>query len=284
MTGSPVRRSAAPLLERPAIRTSRFADFCGLEELTKQCGHDKEDWIHVIAKELIDNALDACEDLNIAPVISVEVTEDYKIIITDNGPGLPDDTIAGVIDFGVRVSSREAWVSPSRGQQGNALKCVIAMGFALTGTCGTTLIESHGLAREIVFQMDRVRRTPTILPLVISSSNVKTGTRITVHWPREACDLLDDAKPYFLQLAAQCVTFNPHLTMRGTWFGEEFLNVAASDPGWRKWRTCDPTSSHWYTPDLFERYAGAHISRDQDNGSTRRTVADFIAELDGLKA
>jgi len=187
MTSRRVRRSAAPLLERPAFRISRLADFCGPEELIKQCGHSKDDWPLVTVKELVDNSLDACEDANIAPEISVEVTEAYEIIVADNGPGIPDDTIAGILDFGIRVSSREAWVSPSRGQQGNGLKSLASMAFALTGTHGSTRIESHGRAREIVFQMDRVRRTPIILPLVITQSNVKTGTRITVRWPREAC-------------------------------------------------------------------------------------------------
>jgi hypothetical protein len=59
--------------------------------------------------------------------------------------------------------------------------------------------------------------------------------------------------------------------------------VCATDPDWQKWRTCDPTSSHWYTIERFERYMAAHIARDQDNGFRGLTVGDFIAELDGLK-
>jgi DNA topoisomerase VI subunit B len=71
-------------------------------------------------------------------------TERGEIVITDNGPGLPSPTLGSVLDYTVRVSSREAYVSPSRGQQGNGLKCIIAMPFALDGTHGTTVIESQG--------------------------------------------------------------------------------------------------------------------------------------------
>jgi hypothetical protein len=49
------------------------------------------------------------------------------IVIADNGSGLPTETIEGVLDYTVRMSSREAYVSPTRGAPGNALKCVVAM-------------------------------------------------------------------------------------------------------------------------------------------------------------
>src|SRR6516165_4489986 len=189
-------------LQRVAFKTSRLADFCGVDELIKQCGHDEEDWPLVILKELLDNSLDACEEAEIPPIISVEVsTEHGEITVSDNGPGIPKDTIDGVLDFTVRVSSREAYVSPSRGQQGNALKTVIAMPYALDGNRGSTLIESQGWARELVFAMDRVRREPMILPMPVMPSNVKNGTRITVRWPRTACHLLEGARSRFLQLA-----------------------------------------------------------------------------------
>jgi DNA topoisomerase VI subunit B len=112
-------------------------------------------------------------------------TERGEIVITDNGPGLPSPTLGGVLDYTVRVSSREAYVSPSRGQQGNGLKCIIAMPFALDGTHGTTVIESQGQAHRIVFEMDPVRREPRILREVMSS-DVQNGTRITVRWPKTA--------------------------------------------------------------------------------------------------
>lgn len=119
-------------MRRETFQTSRLLDFCSVRELAKQIGHSPDQWPLVVFKELTDNALDACEESGIAPVIGIEVTG-TEITIADNGPGIPADTVAGILDFSVRVSSREAYVSPTRGAQGNALKTIIAMAFALDG-------------------------------------------------------------------------------------------------------------------------------------------------------
>jgi hypothetical protein len=279
---SDTHKPSGPKLLRVAFTTSRLAEFCGAKELTAQTGHPPSEWPLVIVKELVDNSLDSCEEAGVAPEIQVAVsTERGEIVIADNGPGLPADTLDGVVDYTVRVSSREAYISPSRGQQGNALKCVIAMAFALDGTRGASVIESQGKAHRVTFEMDSVRREPKVLREIVPS-NVQTGTRVTVHWPTTACDLLAAAEHGFVQIGCNFTTFNPHLTLRGRWDNEEFLNVVATNPEWRKWRTCDPTSAHWYGVAEFERYMAAHIARDEDDRRTGRTVREFIGELRGL--
>jgi len=281
---SPVDRRSYPTLQRVLFRTSRLAEFCSVNELTKQVGHPPPQWPLVCLKELTDNALDAAEEARIAPHIDIDVSTDAgEIVITDNGPGLSAETITGVLDYNVRASSREAYVSPSRGKQGYALKTIIAMAQALDGSRGETVIESRGQAYRIVFQTDRVRREPRIHPPEIVPSDVQTGTRITVRWPRTACDLLEAAESRFVQIAGDFSAFNPHLTLRCRWDGEEVVDVCATDPDWRKWRTCDPTSAHWYRTADFESYIAAHVARDQDQGHTGRTVRDFISELRGLR-
>jgi len=169
------------VLRRETFRTSRLLDFCSERELVKQIGHGVDEWPLVILKELVDNALDACEEAVIAPVVTVTV-DGGTITITDNGPGIPAETIDGALDFTVRTSSREAYVSPTRGAQGNALKTIVAMAFALDGATGETIIESHGEAHTITFTVDHIRNEPKI-DHARSGSNVKTGTRITVKWP-----------------------------------------------------------------------------------------------------
>ena len=86
----------------------------------------------MIVKEAMDNALDACEEAGTAPKIHIKV-DSGGIIVADNGPGIPARTIDGILDFSVRASSREAYVSPTRGAQGNALQTVLAMPFVLDG-------------------------------------------------------------------------------------------------------------------------------------------------------
>jgi hypothetical protein len=48
---------------------------------------------------------------------------------------------------------------------------------------GRTLIQSRGQAHEIIFRMDPIRREPRIAPLVLTPSDVKNDTCITVYWP-----------------------------------------------------------------------------------------------------
>ena len=172
---------AGHILLREPFRTSRLLDFCDALELVKQIGHPAERWPLVVLKELTDNALDEAEEAGTAPEIHVEVRGN-DIIITDDGRGIPAETVAGMLDFSVRVSSREAYASPTRGAQGNALKTIVAMAFALDGATGETLIESHGTAHRINFKVDHVRQEPKI-DHIRERSSVKNGTKITVHWP-----------------------------------------------------------------------------------------------------
>ena len=71
---------------RTTFAAPRIAEFAELAGLEKQTGHRKEQWAQVVAKELIDNALDAAESVGIAPVIDVAVdTRKGTITVKDNG-------------------------------------------------------------------------------------------------------------------------------------------------------------------------------------------------------
>jgi DNA topoisomerase VI subunit B len=122
-------------LQRETFRTSRLLDFASPKELIAQTGHQPAQWPLVVIKEAIDNEIDACEERGIAPEITV-VANAIGITVIGNGPGIPSETVKRVLDFTVRVSSREAYVSPTRGAQGNALKTIIAMPFVLDGQKG----------------------------------------------------------------------------------------------------------------------------------------------------
>jgi DNA topoisomerase VI subunit B len=116
-------------------------------------------------------------------IIHVAVTKS-AITVTDNGPGIPSETVRGALDFSVRVSSREAYVAPDRGAQGNALKTLIAMPFVLDGERGRITIAAKGVCHEIETAVDRVRQAPVIEHR--ESSFVHSGTFVQVHWPGSA--------------------------------------------------------------------------------------------------
>jgi DNA topoisomerase VI subunit B len=266
-------------LERTTFRTSRLMDFFSVKELTAQVGHGKPDWPLVLLKELVDNALDAAEDAGLAPHVTVTVDKG-GITVADNGPGIPPETVAGVLDFNVRVSSREAYVSPTRGAQGNALKTIIAMPFVLDGKEGRVTIASRGIRHEIAVRVDAIRQEPIIDHRPANDRRAKAGTSFTVHWPDSACPILTNAKPRFLQIASDFTFLNPHLTLEVDWFSEK-TKMSATDRRWKKWLPCDPTSSHWYDDTRFDRLAGARLAHDADAGRAC-TVREFIAEFDGM--
>jgi DNA topoisomerase VI subunit B len=277
-TATAARPATAAKLERTTFRTSRLLDFCTRKELTAQVGHLPRDWPLVILKELVDNALDACEDAGTPPKVLVAVNAD-GITVADNGPGIPAETIEGVLDFAARVSSREAYVSPTRGAQGNALKTIVAMPYVLDGSLGLVEVTARGTKHAIAFKADRIRQVPVIDHQQARSGPRKTGTTVRVAWPNSACPL-DPVRERFLQIAADFTVLNPHLTLTVDWFGET-AQVAATDPKWRKWLPSNPTSAHWYKPEQFARLVAAYLTHDADH-DTSRTVREFIAEFDGL--
>jgi hypothetical protein len=96
--------------------------------------------------------------------------------------------------------------------------------------------------------------------------------------------ILTNGKSRFLQLAADLVWLNPHLTLSCTWDGELVVDKKAIDPSWgeRKWRPSDPTSAYWYDVDRFSRYIAAHINRDRCRGGRGHSIREFVAELRGI--
>jgi len=206
----------------------------------------------------------------------------------DNAGGIASETIESILDYTVRVSSREAYVSPTRGAQGNALKTILAMGYVLErkvgsdGTAaGVTIIETRGVEHRIEFRVDHINNQPKVIHTTAESA-VTVGSKLTIKWPPKLeHDLLQYAGNAFRRLIESYVWFNPHLTLRGVWFGQEFVNVKATSPNWEKWRPRNPTSPHWYDESRLQRYLAAHVARDRDLGQ-RRTVREFIAEFRGL--
>ena len=311
------KKRAQPRLERTTLRTSRLLDFCNRKELTAQTGHEPRDWPLVVLKELLDNALDACEEAETAPKITVTVN-DQGITVADNGPGIPASTVESILDFSIRVSSREAYVAPDRGAQGNALKCVVAMPFVLDGSEGTVIVEACGIRHQIRMRVDPIRQEPVIDHQ--TGKGAKKGSKITVVWPaNSACCgddeddeflqdddgsalvrigrrkgrdiyqlapasscLLEASKARFLQIASDFTWLNPHLTLTVDWKGEKTV-TKATDPAWKKWRPSYPTSAHWYREEHLSRLIAGYIAHDQDNGRMR-TVREFVAEFNGLTA
>jgi DNA topoisomerase VI subunit B len=304
--------AVAKRLERVTFKTSREVDFFSERELVTQTGHGKDEWPLVIVKELLDNALDACEEADIAPVISV-TADAGGITVSDNGPGLPETTLKAALNFAVRASSREAYVSPCRGAQGNALKTLLPMPWVLDPSHGKMVVTAHGKRHEITCGADPISQRAVVnddATDLAKSKNLQTrggkikqvlsGTTVRLEWsPREAGADEDGPPPawelwpfdfdpfvprrmngLFRGLVEGFAVFNPHATITLDWFGEK-TTWQATDPAWKKWKPHQPTSPHWYELRHLERLIGAYITHEREVGADR-LVSEFIAEFDGL--
>ena len=219
----PTCRTAKHKLTRLAFAVSRLMEFCSERELQNQTGHSFHDWPLVVGKEVVDNAIDACEEAEVAPDITV-IVDPGTIIIQDNAGGIDTETIESILDYSIRISSREAYVSPTRGAQGNALKTILAMGYVLdrkigsdADAAGMTIIETRGIKHQIEFRVDHINNQPKIIHTT-ADPPVKVGTKLTIKWPPKS-GLLESVEANFKQLIEGYVWFNPHLTLRGVWFG-----------------------------------------------------------------
>jgi DNA topoisomerase VI subunit B len=277
-----------PRLERTTFRTSREMDFFSEKGLVTQTGHEVKDWPLVVVKELIDNALDACEDADLAPVIDV-AADAAGITVADNGPGLPEATLRGAMDFTVRVSNREAYVSPCRGAQGNALKTLLPMPWVVDPAHGKLIVTAHGKRHVVACGADPISQRPVIRDDATDAPS-GPGTTVRLEWSARGTGAViwpfDEMTPVsvrrrFHELVAGFAVFNPHATIRLDWFGEKAA-WGATDPSWRKWKPNKPTSAHWYELPHLTRLIGAYITHHKDAGKDSRLVSDFLSEFDGL--
>ncbi len=99
-----------------------------------------------VVHEAVTNSLDACEEAGIPPYVRVEIEElgrqHYKVIIEDNGPGIPEKFITHV--FGKMLAGTKAHRNiQSRGQQGLGISGAV-MFAQITSGKATRVITSTG--------------------------------------------------------------------------------------------------------------------------------------------
>lgn len=138
-------------LQRTTFKISRAAQYIEARALTAMTGQGEGKFADVVTKELMDNALDACETSGVAPEITLAVEERFSggvaITVSDNAGGILPETVHGALDFNVLVSDKAAYRSPTRGAQGNALKTVFGIPHAL-GSLEPVVVEARGTRHE----------------------------------------------------------------------------------------------------------------------------------------
>jgi hypothetical protein len=271
-----------PAVQRTTFVTSREMEFFTRKELAMQIGHDQRCWPLALLKELIDNSLDACESAGIVPEISVDLRSDF-FSVQDNGPGLPEGTLRKSLDYTVRVSDKSFYVSPTRGQLGNALKCLWVAPFVVDGQQGTAEVSAHGQRHCIVVTLDQIARKPD-LRYQSQPHNIKNGTHVKVYWPNlssyqwncEGASFYDNA----LVLLDAYSLFNP-LASFTVHITEETFAFDCLGKHWKKWNPNEPTSPWWYETEQLTDLIRAEIAASRSSGKPK-TVRQFIAQFAGL--
>jgi DNA topoisomerase-6 subunit B len=99
-----------------------------------------------VVHEAVTNSLDACEEAGILPYVRVEIEEiereHYKVVVEDNGPGIPEKFITHV--FGKMLAGTKAHRNiQSRGQQGLGISGAV-MFAQITSGKATRVVTSIG--------------------------------------------------------------------------------------------------------------------------------------------
>ena len=192
----------APTLHRTTFAISRLLEYFDPKELSMQLGAEPSRWGLLLLKELIDNALDACETAGTAPHIGITLSP-RGFVVEDNGPGLPSSTLEQALDYRVRVSDKAYYISPTRGQLGNALKCLWAAPYAIDRESpGRVTVTSHGATHHIAVSVDSIAQEPQTTHTVTEAPFVKSGTIIEVEATRLALLLPLEHRRRFLQIGA----------------------------------------------------------------------------------
>ena len=217
----------------------------------------------------MDNALDAAEDADIPPIIEVTLSED-GLTVADSGPGLAVEVVKRILDLSSKTSSKDFYLAPTRGAQGNALKTVLAIPYVLSGNViGRLEIESRGVKHEVTVTVNRIKQQPEIVHIQ-TPSVVKIGILVRVSSGNQSGfinTLGVESERGFLPRLANYDLLNPHLSLRfegGVKRRSETANAA-----WVKWKPSDPISPLWYELEQFVGLIAAHISAEQDGGPVR---------------
>jgi DNA topoisomerase-6 subunit B len=170
-------------------------------------------------KEAVDNSLDACEEAEILPEISVviepgEEEKRYVVTVIDNGPGIVPKQIPNI--FGkLLYGSKFHSMKQSRGQQGIGISAAAMYGQLTTGK--PLEVVSKAGPRKPAIAMTLMIDTNTNQPKVVKESKLdewhhRHGTEVKL----ELEALYQKGKQSVDEFLLQVAVANPHVTLRYT--------------------------------------------------------------------
>jgi DNA topoisomerase VI subunit B len=182
-------------------------------------------------KEAVDNALDACEEGEILPEISVDIRQTgenrFQVAVTDNGPGIVRAQIPKIFAK-LLYGSKFHRLRMSRGQQGIGISAAGMYGQLTTGNSTKILSKTqrNPKAHWIEVQVDTRKNQPTILKdqeidwrpeFVSCSEGGAPGTPVS--FAHGTCVSIEMEAAYIRgrlsvdEYLKQCAVVNPHLQL-----------------------------------------------------------------------
>jgi DNA topoisomerase VI subunit B len=291
--GESSRVIKGPQLQRAVFETPRTEDYFDVRKLETMTGQPDRMFAAVIIKELVDNGLDAAETTSPLrpPEVLIGVRREkhqVRLIVRDNGDGIPPEVVRRVLDFNTLTSDKAQYRSPTRGAQGNALKTVFGIPFAL-GCHMPVVVEAKGV-RHVV----RVRRNAAgqaqVEPEECQVPD-RGGTRFTLALPIDHCGGFEPR-----HWARAFSLFNPHATVkilettgaskqgnRSAGIRKIYRPTVSLPVSWRKFLPSDPTSARWYRPEEWAGLIFGHVDNAK-RGEKDLTLREFVRQFRGLSA
>ena len=165
-------------------------------------------------KEAVDNSLDAAEEADILPEISVEVIEmsedKFKVIVEDNGPGIIKKQIPHIFAR-LLYGSKFFKLSQSRGQQGIGISASVMYAQLTTGRSAkiTSRVGKKHPAHYYELRVDTQKNKPDIVKEEVVEWEKDHGTRIELDL-EGSYQKGDQSIDQYLK---QTAIINPHITL-----------------------------------------------------------------------
>ena len=165
-------------------------------------------------KEAVDNALDACEEAGILPVVEIRIEQlsetHFRASVQDNGPGIVRKQIPNI--FGkLLYGSKFHRLRMSRGQQGIGISAAGMYGVLTTGV-PVNIVSRTGPRRPAhmyQLQIDTRKNRPHIIRDETVEWDVPHGTRVTIELEARYQRGRQSVDDYLQQTAIA----NPHVTI-----------------------------------------------------------------------
>jgi DNA topoisomerase VI subunit B len=243
----------------------------GLQRLT---GSSQKDFDRVILRELIDNALDACEAAGADPEIHVGVErrgEATVLSVRDNGPGLSLGDVGKITDFDRLASSHHYLKEPSRGMIGFAWKIILGAASTLREVKGfepkaSVKVVSRGFRYELSPHWSH-DTGPVVDMSCNPDESVPEGSTVAVeldHVPWFS------SKNLYLELVEGYALLNPCASFSYTDEGGERVFPAVARRSGKGFRE----NIHCFTPQEFEHRVEAQI-RERPTQSLKQFLSGF---------